>query len=272
MTGGRAGPSRFRRTRAALRSGLPGAGAILAVVVAWQLVTWAFAIPKFLLPSPQDVAESIPRLGGVWAAHIWNTVKATLLGFALAVVLGLGLAIAIVQSRFLSRVLTPVLVILQIIPKIAFAPLFLIWLGTGLPPIVMIVFLVAFFPMVVNSAVGMADVEPELIDLTRVLHLSWWRVLWTIRLPNALPHIFSGMRVASTLAVIGAIIGEFVGSNVGLGYLILIANNQLDTPLAFASIIIISVFGLLLYGVIAAIESRSMPWRVRAPAAQGLSI
>jgi NitT/TauT family transport system permease protein len=263
-------PSSGLRTR--LRSLATGAGSLLAVIAAWQLLTWGFAVPKFLLPGPGDVLETIWSFGSAWGNHIWTTVRATLLGFGLAIIIGLGLAIAIVHSRFLSQALTPVIVVLQIIPKVAFAPLLLIWFGTGTPPIVAIAFLVAFFPMVVNSAVGMADVESDLIDLTRVLRMSWWRVLWTVRLPNALPHIFSGLRIASTLAVIGTIIGEFVGSNVGLGYLILIANNQMNTALAFASIIIISIFGLGLYGSIAAIERVFMPWRARSGVMAGLSI
>ncbi len=266
MADGSAGSDAWLRTLAT------GAGSLLAVIALWQLAKWALGIPKFLLPGPLDVLATIVEFGPAWGVHIWTTARATLLGFGLAIVVGLGLAVAIVHSPFLSRLLTPVIVVLQIIPKVAFAPLLLIWFGAGTLPIVAIAFLVAFFPMVVNSAVGMADVEADLIDLTRVYRLSWWRVLFAVRLPNALPHIFSGLRVASTLAVIGTIIGEFVGSNVGLGYLILIANNQMNTSLAFASIIIVSLFGLLLYGLIAAIEHVAMPWRVRPAGGMGLAI
>jgi NitT/TauT family transport system permease protein len=115
--------------------------------------------------------------------------------------------------------------------------------------------------MVVNATVGLSDIERDLLDLTRVLRLNWWRVLWSIRFPSALPHLFSGLKVASTLAVIGAIIGEFVGSNKGLGYLILIANNNLNTPLALAAIAIVSLFGLVLYSAIVLIEMVSLPWK-----------
>ena len=255
-----------------LRAFAAGVLPLIAIVVAWQLATSVFAIPKFLLPSPQDVADTIQKLGPAWGKHIWATVQATLLGFGLAVVVGVTLATIIVHSVLLRQMLTPIIVVLQIIPKVAFAPLLLIWFGTGTLPIVIITFLVAFFPMIVNTAVGMADIEKDLIDLTRVLRMNWWRVLWAIRLPNALPHIFSGLRIASTLAVIGTIIGEFVGSNVGLGYLILIANNQTDTPLAFAAIILISLFGLALYGLIAACEKFAMPWRSPSGAITGLSV
>jgi NitT/TauT family transport system permease protein len=150
---------------------------------------------------------------------------------------------------------------MQIVPKIAFAPLFLIWFGLGPLPIVVVTFLVAFFPMVVNCAVGLADIERDLLDLARVLKLRWWKVLWSIRFPSALPHIFSGLKIASTLAVIGAIIGEFVGSNKGLGYLVLIANNNLNTPLALAAITLVSLFGLVLYAAIVLLEMVSLPWK-----------
>jgi NitT/TauT family transport system permease protein len=199
--------------------------------------------------------------GTNWIPHAVATISVALAGFAVAIVVGLLLAVIIVHSRLLAQVLTPALVVLQIVPKIAFAPLFLLWFGLGPLPIVIVTFLVAFFPMVVNGTVGLSDIERDLLDLTRVLRLNWWRVLWSIRFPSALPHLFSGLKVASTLAVIGAIIGEFVGSNRGLGYLILIANNNLNTPLALASIALISLFGLVLYAGIVLIEMATVPWK-----------
>lgn len=234
---------------------------LAALTVAWQLVVWAFSVPKFLMPGPVDVWNAIVAFGPNWKPHLWATSQATFLGFGLAALVGVSLAVAVVHSRVLSQILTPVIVLMQIVPKIAFAPLILIWFGIGLTPIVVVTFLVAFFPMVVNTAIGLAEVDPELLDLTRILRLSRWRVLWTIRFPGALPHIFSGLKVASTLAVIGAIIGEFVGSNSGLGYLVMIANNNMNTSLALASIVLISVFGLLVYGAIGLVELVSMPWK-----------
>ncbi len=234
---------------------------LAAVTVAWQALVWLFAIPAFLLPGPVQVWITILDFGANWWQHVWVTVRATLLGFAAAAAVGMVLAVAIVHSEVMGKIITPVVVLMQIVPKIAFAPLILIWFGLGLTPIVVVTFLVAFFPMVVNTAIGLAEVDPELLDLTRILRLSRWRVLWTIRFPGALPYIFSGLKVASTLAVIGAIIGEFVGSNAGLGYLVIIANNNMNTPLALAAIAIISVFGLLLYGAIGLLELVSMPWK-----------
>ena len=226
-------------------------------------------VPSFLLPAPSAVWKVATAFGANWNPHIWATVRVTLLGFGVAVAMGMLLAVLIVHSRLLSDLLTPVIVLLQIVPKIAFAPLLLIWFGTGALPIVMITFLVAFFPMVVNTAIGLVEVEPDLLDLTRVLRMNWWRVLWSIRFPSALPYVFSGLRVASTLAVIGAIIGEFVGGNVGLGYLVLIANNTANTSLAIASIALISGFGLVLYAAILGLERLAMPWK---PAEAGLNL
>jgi NitT/TauT family transport system permease protein len=220
-----------------------------------------FPIPAFILPGPLTVWETAAAFGANWIPHLIATITVALAGFAVAIVVGVLLAVIIVHSRLLAQILTPALVILQIVPKIAFAPLFLVWFGLGPTPIVIVTFLVAFFPIVVNATVGLSDIERDLLDLTRVLQLNWWRVLWSIRFPSALPHLFSGLKVSSTLAVIGAIIGEFVGSNKGLGYLILIANNSLNTPLALAAIVLISLFGLILYAAIVLIEMASLPWK-----------
>ena len=199
--------------------------------------------------------------GTNWIPHAVATISVALQDLPSRSWWGCLLAVIIVHSRLLAQVLTPAIVILQIVPKIAFAPLFLLWFGLGPLPIVVVTFLVAFFPMVVNGTVGLSDIERDLLDLTRVLRLNWWQVLWSIRFPSALPHLFSGLKVASTLAVIGAIIGEFVGSNRGLGYLILIANNNLNTPLALASIALVSLFGLVLYAAIVLIEMATVPWK-----------
>jgi NitT/TauT family transport system permease protein len=234
---------------------------LFGMVALWQLIVILFPIPAFILPGPLAVWKTAAAFGANWIPHAIATISVALTGFGIAIVVGVLLAIIIVHSRVLAQILTPALVVLQIVPKIAFAPLFLVWFGLGPVPIVVVTFLVAFFPMVVNAAVGLSDIEQDLIDLTRVLRLKWWRVLWSIRFPSALPHLFSGLKVASTLAVIGAIIGEFVGSNQGLGYLILIANNNLNTPLALAAIVLISIFGLILYAAIVLIEMASLPWK-----------
>jgi NitT/TauT family transport system permease protein len=241
---------------------------LAGIVLLWHVAVRALAIPAFLLPSPLEVLRVAVDFGPNWGKHLAATARATFIGFGIAIAVGALLAVAIVHSRIFKQFVTPAIVFLQLVPKVAFAPLLLIWFGSGLTSIVVIAFLVAFFPIVVNTAIGLAQVEPELLDLTRVFRMGRWRVLWAIRIPNALPYVFSGLRVASTLAVIGVIVGEFVGSSVGLGYLILIANSSMNTSLAIAAIVIISGFGLLLYGAILLLERISMPWQ---PADEGLT-
>jgi len=259
MEAGAAGPTPGDRLR---RLG-PPLLMFLMVAVAWEAVVRIVHPPAFLLPSLGAVARRLVSFGPQWPRHIWATVEATLAGFLVAVVFGVGLAIPIVFSPALSRAVTPLLVTVQIVPKIAFAPFFLVWFGLGITSKVMVAFLVAFFPVVVNTAIGLVQIEPDLLDLARSLKTSRVWVFRKIRFPNAMPYIFGGLRVASTLAVIGAIIAEFVGSDVGLGYLIVIANNQLDTALGLAAIALLSAFGLLLYGGIVLLERLAMPWHVR---------
>jgi NitT/TauT family transport system permease protein len=234
----------------------------LAVAVVWEAVVRIAHPPAFLLPSIGAVARRLIAFGPQWPRHVWATAEATLAGFLVAVVFGVGVAVPIVFSPALSRAVTPLLVTVQIVPKIAFAPFFLVWFGLGITSKVMVAFLVAFFPVVVNTAIGLVQIEPDLLDLARSLKTTRAWVFRKIRFPNALPYVFGGLRVASTLAVIGAIIAEFVGSDEGLGYLIVIANNQLDTPLGLAAIALLSAFGLVLYGAILLLERLAMPWHV----------
>jgi len=237
--------------------------AFAAVLAVWEAAVWAFRPPPFLVPSLGAVLRRMVEFGANWPRHILATVEATLYGFAVAVAFGGIGAVAVVYSDTLRRTVTPLLVTLQIIPKIAFAPLFLVWFGLGITSKVMVAFLVAFFPVLINTAVGLVQIEPELLDLARAMKASRTWVFFKIRFPNSLPYFFAGLRVASTLAVIGAIIAEFVGSDVGLGYLIVIANNQLDTPLGLASIALVSALGLALYGLIMLVERLAMPWHMR---------
>ncbi len=238
---------------------------LLGLLVLWQVYVMIAKPPRFLLPSPVDILQTIKDFGPGWFKHMEFTISATLLGFIAAIIFGVLASIGIIWSKTLDAALTPILVVLQVVPKVAFAPLLFIWFGIGKHTIVIVTFLVAFFPIVVNMTLGLTQIEPELIMLTRCYHMSKFKVLMKIRLPNAIPHFFSGIKVASTLAVIGAIIGEFVGSNVGLGYLVIIANNNLNTPLAMASILIISVFGVILYYLMVLAERLCMPWEEPEP-------
>jgi NitT/TauT family transport system permease protein len=175
----------------------------------------------------------------------------------------------IVSSRFLSRVFMPMILALQVIPKIAIAPLILIWFGFGVGGKVVIAMTVAFFPVLVNTTSGLHSVQPEILDLARSLHASKLRLLQKVLFPNALPYIFTGLKISMTLSVVGAVIGEFIGGNQGLGYLIQQAQFEINTPLMVAAIFLLAIIGLAAYGLVALAERLCIPWDTK-PASQEL--
>jgi NitT/TauT family transport system permease protein len=184
----------------------------------------------------------------------------------LSAILGIGLAILIVWNRLLLRTIMPVLVLFNTLPKIALAPLFILWLGYGIWPNIVIGTTIAFFPMVVNTAIGLASAEPEILDLVRSLRATRWQVFTKIRFPNAVPYIFAGLKLNATMSVTGAIVGEFVASELGLGALIISAGVTLETQSIFASLMLISLLGLALYGVVVLAEQLVAPWAQREDA------
>jgi NitT/TauT family transport system permease protein len=233
---------------------------LVVLTVFWELACRLLDVREFLVPTPSAIGARLADKPELFLSHGWVTFYETFAGFALAVVFGILAATIIVVIPALRDVVMPLLLIAQVVPKVAIAPILLVWFGYGLAPKVIIAFLVAFFPIVVNTATGLIAVEKELLDLGRSLEASRWQVFWKFRIPAAMPELFSGMKIAITLAVIGAIIGEFVGGDHGLGYLIIIANQELDTPLAFAALLVISVGGILLYALIEAAERLLIPW------------
>ncbi len=233
---------------------------IVVVIILWEISVRLFNVPEFLVPTPTAVLVKMAEKASLFYVHFYITLYETLLGFLLGVVIGIACASVIVYSRFLANVIFPVIVILQIVPKVAIAPLFLIWFGYGWESKMLIAFLIAFFPIIVNTVAGLRSVEPEMVELVRSLEATNWQIFRKVRLPNSLPYIFSGLKISITLAVIGAIIGEFVGGNQGLGYLIIVANFELDTPLMFGSLILLSAMGLVLYGIIELLERLLIPW------------
>ncbi len=235
---------------------------LLLMLLAWEASVVIFNVPAYLLPRPSAVLvrtfESAPQL----LAHAGPTLLEILLGFGLSIVVGVPLAVAVVSSRRLEQSLYPIIVLAQIVPKIAVAPLFVVWFGFGLEPKILIAFLIAFFPVVIDTAVGLRSIPQEMIDLARSMGAGATGLFVKIRFPHALPSFFGGLKVAITLAVIGAIVGEFVSSNRGLGYLLLTANGQLDTTLLFADIVVLSLIGILLFWAIDAVERLAIPWHV----------
>lgn len=233
---------------------------IVVMLLVWEVSCKVFAIPAFALPAPTDIWKAFVARQELFAAHSWTTLYETLGGFALAVVLGVLIAAVIVVIPSLHDIVMPVLLVSQLVPKVAIAPILLIWFGYGPFPKILIAFLIAFFPIVINTAAGLASVEKAVLDLAYSLRASRWQIFWMFRAPNAMPELFSGMKVAITLAIIGAIVGEFVGGSNGLGYLIIVANSELNTPLAFAALSILSLGGIVLYVLVEAAERVLIPW------------
>jgi NitT/TauT family transport system permease protein len=170
------------------------------------------------------------------------------------------LSVVMIHSRVMSEALYPLLVLSQVLPKVAVAPLLLLWLGYGMLPKVVIAFTIAFFPIVINGVSGLTNVDPEMLDLLRVLKASRWQVLVKIRIKNALPYFFDSLKIAITLAVIGAIVAEFLGGDTGLGYLIIVSNSTISTTMMFAALIVLSVLGMLLFALIMVVERLAIPW------------
>jgi NitT/TauT family transport system permease protein len=253
-----AGPPRPRRARWVAYG--QTAVAFAAIVIVWQLL--GLRIPRYLLPTPLETVRELVLRAPILAGHAWVTLREIVLGFLLGVAVSIPCALAVAFSRTLERMVMPVLVFTQLIPKIALAPLFIIWFGFGLFPKVFMTFLLSFFPIVIDAVVGFRSLDQEIVYLTRSMGLSPWQAFFKVRLPHALPQIFAGLKVAITLATVGAIIGEWVGSDRGLGYLLLVAGGDLRTELLFATLVVLTAIGLVLYYLMTLLERLAIPWHV----------
>jgi len=226
----------------------------LLLVVAWHVFVVYGQVPTFVMPSPESTLKALTEPNYRWRENITVTAIEIFGGYALAVVIGVALALVFSWSRWLEMAAMPLLVTLNMIPKVALGPLIIVWFKYGIGPNILMAFSIAFFPIVLTTARGLREVEPELLDLVRTLRGSRWQLFTKIQLPNALPYIFSGMKVGAILAVAGAIVGEFLGSDRGLGYLMLQVQVTLDTAAMFMAVILITVIGVILYGLVLALE------------------
>lgn len=247
-------------TARSLRRYVPSLVLFGALVLLWQTLPPLLRIREYLLPGPVAVVRAAVDFSIPWHTHLWITTLEILGGFLLAGAAGVALGIAIAWSPTISRALVPFLVVVNTLPKVAVAPLFLLWLGYGVFPNILIAALIGFFPVVINTAVGLTQVDEELLDLGRVFGAPTWKVFLKIRLPNALPYVLSALKITATAAVVGAIVGEFVASQAGLGMVIMTAQTNLNTPVAFASLLWISVIGLALYGAVGLAARLWAPW------------
>lgn len=230
--------------------------------VLWEGAVHLTGIKEYLLPPPSKVwTEFLKRYDTVMGGA-WVTTQEIIAGYLLAVVVSIPLALAVAYSRFVENAIYPVVVFLQIIPKIAIAPLFIIWFGFGFTPKLLLVFLLSFFPIVVASIAGFKSVDPEIMDFARTTGAGGWKMFFKIRLPQALPDIFTGLKVGAALSATAAVVAEFVASDRGLGYLLLQYNGNLDTPMVFAIIVLLSLIGLAVYYVVEIIERIAIPWHV----------
>ena len=235
---------------------------ILVFLAVWEAGVANFKAPAYLLPPPTQIFETfiaeLPKL----LYHGWVTAYEMLLGYGLAVGIAIPLAIAITASQRFDRFVMPTLLFFQVVPKVAIAPLFLVWFGVGALPKVLVAFLISFFPIVIDAAVGLRSMSIEMNDLARSMGATKMQAFLRFRLPTSLPYLFSGLKVAATLAVAGAVVGEFVGADKGLGYLLLVTNSNLETALMFATLFALTIIGLAFFYAVERLEALLIPWHV----------
>lgn len=241
----------------------PAFWALLILVVFWEVAVIVLEVPSYILPAPTAI---MAEFGSYWHRLLPNavvTASEVLIGFICAVAIGVPLAILITYSTMMERSVYPLIVASQTVPKVAIAPLLLTWFGYGLAPKIVIVVLLSFFPIVINSVMGLKSASREMIHLARSMGASGWQTFWKFRLPNALPSMFAGFKLATVLSVIGAIVAEFIGADKGLGYLILVSGSNFNITRQFAAIILITVIGIVFFMVIERLERVVIPWRHR---------
>ena len=234
----------------------------LVLFLLWEVSVRALGVPGYLLPPPTKILADFLARWPRMAQHTLITTQEILAGYFAAVGVSIPLALLISHSRFMEKSVYPIIVFFQIVPKIAIAPLFIIWFGLGFTPKLLLVFLLSFFPIVVSSIAGFKSVDPDIMDLARSTGASKWMIFRKIRLPSALPSIFTGLKVAAALSATAAVVAEFVASDKGLGYLLLEFNGDLNTSMVFATIVVLSIVGLLLYYSVELIERLMIPWHV----------
>jgi len=235
----------------------------IGFLLLWELACRVFDIDVFILPAPTDVLRESIRYAPQLAEHSAYTLYTTLVGFALAVVVGVVLGAAIGSSRLVYRGLYPVLIGFNSIPKVALVPILVIWFGIGAVPAILTAFVISFFPIAVNVATGLATVERDMADVLRSLGATKTDILLKVGLPRSMPYFFASLKVAITLAFVGSVIAETVASNKGIGYLMLSASSNYNVPLVFAGLVVLAILGVLMYVAAAALERRTSAWAFR---------
>jgi NitT/TauT family transport system permease protein len=246
--------------RNGLRNVMPALALAVGLVVFWELVIRLFKVPTFVLPAPTAIFGSLVVHWRPLLVATRATSLEVLFGFVLSAVVGVLVALVIVRFERFGRALYPLIVLFQNVPKVALAPIFILWFGYDLAPKILLIVVIAFFPVAIDMQAGLQSVEPSFVSLMRSVGASKGKIMLRVRIPHSLPYLMAGLKVAITFSVIGAIVGEFAGANQGLGYVIQFASTQLDTPLIFAALIVVSVLGLAFYYVVEFAERIFVPW------------
>ena len=233
---------------------------IIVVLLIWDILVKVNGVPSWLLPSPSAIFQAMLDNVHILTSHTITTLMEVLLGFAIALLVGLLLSSAITLSNTVEKSFYPLIIASQTIPIIVIAPMLLVWVGYGLMPKIIVVALISFFPIVVNTVDGMKSIDKDLERLFKTMGANKWDIFRKIRIPNSLPYMFSGLRVGISISVIGAVIGEWVGSSEGLGYLMIRSKPQFQTELVFAAIFILSIMGIILFFGIGLLEKICIPW------------
>jgi NitT/TauT family transport system permease protein len=241
---------------------------ILIFLAIWEASVHILQIRSYLLPAPTEILRTMIANQESLLRHSYVTAYEMIMGFLLAIAVAVPLAIMITNSQQFDNFITPILLFFQTVPKIAIAPLFLVWFGWGVLPKVLVAFLISFFPIIIDTAVGLRSISPEMIDLARSMGATKLQIFMRFRLPTSLPYLFSGLKVASTLAVVGAVVGEMVGADKGLGYLLLVTNSNMQTALMFGAIVALTFQGLVLFYIIQLLEHVLIPWHITVRSGQ----
>jgi NitT/TauT family transport system permease protein len=236
---------------------------LAALILAWQLAVMLFAIPIYLAPAPTDVAATFVNQWTIVLEDARVTGIEVAVSYVSCVLIGIPLGIAAVKSRVFSRTVYPLLIGSQSIPVLAAAPLLIVWFGFGLTSKIVVAFLITFFPIVVGTAVGLRAVHPDTMALGRSIGLGAIEIFLKMELPAALPSLFAGLKIATTVAIVGAVVGEFLSSSAGLGYRAIVATGTLDTPLLFAALVTMAGMGLVFYAFVSLLERIAVPWQVQ---------
>lgn len=252
----------------ALGALLPPLALTAGVLAAWELAIRLFKVSSFVLPAPSAIFVALVENWGPLAKAARATAVEVLFGFLLAALAGIAVALVIVRFERFGRALYPLIVLFQTVPKVALAPLLILWFGYDLAPKVVLIVIIAFFPVAIDMLAGLQSVEPSFVSLMRSVGAGRSEILLRVRIPHSLPHLMAGLKVAITFAVIGAIVGEFAGASAGLGYVIQLASTQLETALVFAALIVVSVLGVVFYYVVELAERLLIPWSPKFEGAQ----